>query len=163
MELTQPDEAVEQAALLLQYCRQRAIAVVHVQHISEEADAPFFLPGTRGCDIHPKVQPLAGERVVVKHHANSFRDTRLLAELQAMGATHLLIAGMMTHMCVDSTVRAASDLGFQCTLAQDACATTTLEWDGVPVAAHDVQRAYLAALRDGFASIQPTAAICSAL
>lgn len=87
----------------------------------------------------------------------------MLAELQAIGATHLLIAGMMTHMCVDSTVRAASDLGFECTLAQDACATTTLEWDGTSVSAPDVQSAYLAALRDGFASLQTTAAVCSAL
>jgi nicotinamidase-related amidase len=161
MELFQSDAAVAQAALLLTHFRARCLPVLHVQHIATETDATFFLPGTRGAEIHSAVQPLASERVVVKHFPNSFRETTLLADLQAIGATQLVIAGMMTHMCVDTTVRAAADLGFDCLLASDACATARQEFGGVAVDARSVQVAYLAALRDAFAKVQSTQALCA--
>ena len=141
--------------------RARSLPVIHVQHIAAEADATFFLPGTRGADIHPSVQPLAGESVVVKHSPNSFRETSLLQGLQALGATRLVFAGMMTHMCVDSTVRAAADLGFDCLLAQDACATLGLQLGSEAVDARNVQLAFLAALEDVFAKLQSTRELCS--
>jgi nicotinamidase-related amidase len=156
MELYQADAAVAQAAAALENFRSRSLAVFHVQHIAEEADATFFLPGTTGAEIHRAVGPIAGERVVVKHFPNSFRETRLLEELKSIGATHLVFVGMMTHMCVDTTVRAACDLGFQCTLLHDACATTELQYSDVTVDARQVQAAYLAALRDGFAKVETT-------
>ena len=92
----------------------------------------------------------------MKHFPNSFRETTLLADLRARGATKLLVAGMMTHMCVDTTVRAAADLGFQCALAHDACATRSLQFAGQTVDAKEVQLAYLAALNGSFASVQST-------
>lgn len=157
MELVGADAAVRQAAGLLQRFRERSLPVIHVQHIAEEPEATFFLPGTSGADIHPSVRPLSGERVVVKGFANGFRETTLLEDLRATGATELVFAGMMTHMCVDTTVRAASDLGFACALAQDACATTHLQFAGQTVDAAQVQVSYLAALNDGFARVRATA------
>jgi nicotinamidase-related amidase len=76
--------------------------------------------------------------------------------LQASNVTNLVIAGMMTHMCVDTTVRAAADLGFSCSLAHDACATKDLSFDGGSVVAEDVQLAYLAALDGSFATVLST-------
>jgi nicotinamidase-related amidase len=70
---------------------------------------------------------------------------------------------MMTHMCVDTTVRAAADLGFSCALAQDGCATRALEFGGRRVEADDVQHAYLAALNGSFASVRPAQELCDAL
>ena len=64
-------------------------------------------------------------------------------------------------MCVDTTVRAASDLGFQCTLAHDACATRNLKFGDRQVSAEDVQTAYLAALNGAFAAVRPAAEIAS--
>jgi nicotinamidase-related amidase len=70
---------------------------------------------------------------------------------------------MMTHMCVDTTVRAAFDLGLPCTLAHDACATRDLAFAGQTVAAAQVQTAYLAPLGALFARVLPTDEILARL
>ncbi len=163
MELVGAEEAVERAAALLKAFRDGALPVVHVQHIAARAGATFFLPGTEGAEIHPAVRPLAGERVVVKHFPNAFRETDLRAGLGALGASELVFAGMMTHMCVDTTVRAAADLGFACSLAHDACATRDLAFGASKVAARDVQTAYLAALSGSFAAVRSAAEIIAGL
>jgi nicotinamidase-related amidase len=67
--------------------------------------------------------------------------------------TDVVVAGMMTSMCVDATVRAASDLGFGCTVVHDACATLDLEFEGSTVPAASVQGAFIAALGDGYAAV----------
>lgn len=163
MELVGSDAAVSNAALLLSAFRQRALPVIHVQHIAKRPGATFFLPGTKGAEIHAAVQPGSGERVLVKHFPNSFRETTLLEELRAIDASKLVFAGMMTHMCVDTTVRAASDQGFQCSLAQDGCATRNLVFAGQSVEAEKVQLAYLAGLNGSFANVRPAQELCGAL
>ena len=163
MELVGAEAAVAQAARLLQAFRQRGLPVFHVQHIATRPGATFFLPGTPGAEIHHAVKPNAGETVVVKHFPNSFRETVLLDALRAAGATKLVFAGMMTHMCVDSTVRAAADLGFQCALASDACATRDLQFGGQRIEAAGVQLAYLAGLNGLFARVLPAEALCAEL
>ena len=60
---------------------------------------------------------------------------------------------MMTSMCVDATVRAAVDLGFDTTVVHDACATCDLQFDGRSVPALEVHSAFLAALGDGYAAV----------
>jgi nicotinamidase-related amidase len=161
MELVGAETAVAQAARLLQTFRQRGLPVFHVQHIATRPGATFFLPGTPGAEIHRAVRPGEGEPVMVKHFPNSFRETALLEALRAAGATKLVIAGMMTHMCVDSTVRAAADLGFQCSLASDACATRDLQLGGQRIEAAGVQLAYLAGLNGLFARVQSTDELCA--
>lgn len=160
MELVGADAAVAQAAALLQSFRKRALPVFHIQHIAQRAGATFFLPGTPGAETHPAVKPADGEAVIVKHFPNSFRETGLQDQLRAINATRLVLAGMMTHMCVDTTVRAAADLGYQCVLAGDACATRNLQFAAEQVQARDVQLAYLAALNGAFAAVKSTQALC---
>jgi len=163
MELAGADSAVGQAARLLGSFRQRTLPVIHIQHIAKRPGATFFVPGTTGAEIHPSVRPIAGERVVTKHHPSSFRETTLQEDLRALGALKLVFAGMMTHMCVDTTVRAAADLGFQCSLAHDACATRDLQFGGRTVDAGSVQLAYLAALNGSFAAVRTAEQLSSAL
>lgn len=153
MELQGSPEAVETAGRLLDFFRQRGLPVVHVQHLSTRAGATFFIPGTPGVEIHARVQPQAGEPVIQKHFPNSFRETDLLARLQEMGIRRLVIAGMMTHMCVDATTRAAVDLGFTCQIVQDGCATRNLKLDGQEVQASDVHTAFLAALNGTYGRV----------
>lgn len=162
MELVGADAAVARAAALLAAFRERALPVFHVRHIARRPGATFFLPDTAGAEIHAAVRPAAGERVVTKHHPNSFRETTLLEDLRAAGAGQLVFAGMMTHMCVDTTVRAAADLGFACSLAQDGCATRDLRFGGTTVGAAEVQLAYLAGLSGAFATVQPAEDLCKA-
>ena len=90
--------------------------------------------------------PHQHEIVIQKNFPNSFRGTRLLDYLRERDIGQLVIGGMMTHMCVDSTIRAAADLDFDCFLAHDACATKDLSFGGVTIPADYVQTAFLAAL-----------------
>jgi len=159
MELVGSAAAAARAGQLLRSFRQRGRPVFHVQHLAARPEATFFLPGTTGAQIHPEVTPQGDEPVFQKHYPNSFRETGLLAALRERGIEKLLVAGMMTHMCVDTTVRAAFDLGISCTLAADACATRALEFGGVTVPAEQVQAAYLAALNTVFARVLPVAEI----
>ncbi len=146
MELVGADEAVAHARIVLKQFRTAGRPVVHVQHIATRPGATFFLPGTAGAEIHPSVYPLPEEPVVVKHFPNSFRETDLEVRLRALEAEELVVCGMMTHMCIDATVRAAGDLGFGCTLLRNACATRDLSHAGETAPAAMVQTALLAAL-----------------
>ena len=163
MELVGAEPAVERAAALLEAFRQKGLPVFHVQHIATRDGATFFRPGTPGVEIHKAVAPASDERVVTKHFPNGFRETTLLEDLRGAGAAKLTFAGMMTHLCIDTTVRAAADLGFACSLAQDGCATRGLQFGGRPVEADKVQLAYLAGLNGSFASVRTAQELCSSL
>lgn len=154
MELAGSIEAGARAGKLLEAFRGKGLPVIHVQHISTRPGASFFVPGTSGVEIHPSVSPRTGETIIQKNFPNSFRGTPLLQHLRDKDITRLVVAGMMTQMCVDSTVRAAADLGFECLLAHDACATRDLSFGGVAVPAASVHAAFLAALNGLFAKVQ---------
>ena len=163
MALHRPEAAAANAAKLIAAYRRKGGPVIHMQHVSTRPGATFFLPNTRGVEIHESVRPQAGETVIQKHFPNCFRDTRLLEHLRAAGIDALTIAGMMTHMCVDTTTRAAADLGFACSLAHDATATRELAFGGAKVAAEQVQLSYLAGLNGLFAKVLGTEELCRAL
>jgi nicotinamidase-related amidase len=160
MELVGPGAAAAKAATLLAALRKKSLPVVHMQHIATRPGATFFRPGTPGAEIHESVRPAPGETVFKKNFPNSFRETPLLEHLRAAGIANLVIAGMMTHMCVDTTTRAAADLGFACSLAHDACATKALAFNGVEVTAGNVQVSYMAGLNGLFAKVLPAAELC---
>lgn len=146
-------QAAENAELILNKFRADNLPVIHVQHIATRPTATFFLPDTYGVQIHEKVKPLNIEKVIVKHSPNSFINTELYEYLKSLEVENLIICGMMTHMCIDATVRAAKDLGFNCTLINDACATKDLEIDGATVSAEFVQKSFLAALSYYYATV----------
>jgi|WetSurMetagenome_2_1015567.scaffolds.fasta_scaffold646617_1 nicotinamidase-related amidase len=156
MELNGSDKASENAKLILDKFRSDKFPVIHIQHIATSPSATFFLPNTTGAEIHENVKPLEQEKIIIKHYPNSFRDTGLLDYLHEFGITELVICGMMTHMCVDATTRAAKDLGFNCILIGDACATRDLEINGQSVKAQDVQTSFLAALNYTYATVITT-------
>jgi len=161
MELVGSEEAGRRAGALLARFREKRLPIIHVQHVSTRPGATFFLPDTRGVRIHDCVAPADGETVIRKHYPNSFRETPLLEHLQGLQAGQLVIAGMMTHMCVDSTTRAAADLGFQCLLAHDACATRALAFSGKTIPAEQVHTAFLAALNGLFARVLSVDEACA--
>ena len=162
MELVGADAAVARAAALLEAFRRKSLPVFHIRHLATRPGATFFLPGTAGAEIHAAVLPGEGEPVLTKHFPNAFRETTLLESLRGIGATNLVVAGMMTHMCIDTSVRAAADLGFSCSLAHDACATRDLQFGGTTVEAAQVQVAYLAGLNGAFATVKTAEELCPA-
>jgi nicotinamidase-related amidase len=145
--LVNPLEAAQKAYMILQCFREHGGHHVHIQHISKNPEATFFISGERGTDIHDSVAHFEGEPIVYKHDKNAFLNTDLLQLLKSWGIERLVICGMMTHMCVDATVRAAYDLGFQVILAEDACATLDLQYGETTIPAAHVQKTFLAALK----------------
>ena len=123
-----------QASKILDYFRGKGMPVIHVMHKG-------------GGDIHENVTPLPGEKIFVKEHVSCFRETGLNEYLGTTGIHTLVIAGMMTHMCVEAAVRAAADLGYDCILVHDACATKDLEYGGQVVKANEVHLSTLNTLR----------------
>jgi nicotinamidase-related amidase len=153
MELQGSQQAGEQAGRLLEEFRRAGHPVVFIQHIAIRPGATFFLPETPGAEIHPCIQPLPGEPIFQKHYPNSFRETSLLEHLRGQGIERLVIAGMMTHMCLDATVRAACDHGFRCLVAGPACATKDLAYAGQLIPAASVQGAFLTALNGTYGQV----------
>ena len=83
----------------------------------------LLIAGEPGAEIVPELAPLAGEPVVDKPGKGAFHATDLGERLAALGTTQLVIAGVTTEVCVQSTMREANDRGFDCVLASDACAS----------------------------------------
>jgi len=145
--LVNPLEAAQNAYMLLQCFREHGGHHVHIQHIALEPDATFFVKSDSGSDIHDSVAHFEGEPIVYKHEPNSFLNTNLLDILKEWEIERVVICGMMTHMCVNATARAASDFGFQVIVAEDACATRDLKYGDTTIPADHVHKAFLAALK----------------
>lgn len=153
MPLEKSTEACLKVQEVLQIYRAKQFPVIHVQHISTRPDAIHFLPCTKGVEFHANAQPVKNETIIKKHYPNSFKDTALLTHLIKHQINHLVIVGMMTHMSIDATVRAAYDLGISCTLLSDACATMNLEFNSILIPAQTVHHAFLAALQSMYATV----------
>ena len=156
MELEGADAAAANAARALERFRREQLPIVHVRHLSVRPGSTFFIPGTAGAEIHERVRPHGAERVIEKNFPNSFRATDLERVLKDAGAKELVVAGMMTHMCVDASVRHAADLGYKVTLLGDACATRAQTYAGETVPARQVHAAFLAALNGFYAKVVNT-------
>lgn len=157
-ELKNPLKAAGEARRLLDFFRQRGLPTVHIQHIAIKPNARTFLPGTRGSEFHDSIAPQKGATIIVKHFANSFRETNLQEHLADQGIERLVICGMMTHMCVDATTRAAVDLHYQVMVASDACATKNLSFGETDIPAEHVHATLLAAF-SSFAQVMTASEI----
>lgn len=153
MELEGMDAAGEKAGQLLAFFREKQWPAFHIQHISNYDGATFFLPDTKGAEIHSAAQPHPDESVIQKHYPNSFRETPLLEELKSSGVENVVICGAMSHMCIDATTRAAADYGFGCTVIHDACATRNLDFGKKKILAQDVHASFMAALGSAYAKV----------
>lgn len=150
------DPALAEIASLLAAARATGSAIVHVKHLGIPGGL-LDPSGPRGRHL-PEVAPLAGEIVVEKRLPNAFAGTELHDRLQALGHLDLIVCGFMTHSSVSTTVRAAKDYGYRCTLVDAACATRDLPApDGSIIAAAQMHRIEMIALADNFATLVPQA------
>lgn len=152
------EAAADNAARAIAAARACGDVVIHIRHEFVRSDAPFFAPGSEGAKIHPSVRPAEGEPVILKNHANAFRDTALKQTLDARNVKAVVIVGAMSHMCIDAATRAAVDFGYTATVLHDACATRDLEFGGRTVPAAEVHTAFMAALASSYASVVTTSA-----
>lgn len=152
-ELFQPEKALENSLKALTAFRANQLPVIHVQHINIREGATFFLPNTYGVEIHESLTPKLNEDIIIKHAPNSFFETTLKEVIEERGVSELVICGMMTHMCIDTTVRAAKDYAIPVTLIKDACATKDLSFGEIQLSANQVSNVYFASLNNMFAKI----------
>lgn len=158
MPLAGMEEAADNASKVLKFFRETEQQIFFVQHIASKPEAGFFIKNTPGANIHSCVAPLDEEEVITKNHPSCFRGTTLDQQLKQQGIEELVVAGAMSHMCIDTSIRAAVDLGYKCTLIHDGCATKDLEFGKEKIKARQVHAAYMASLSGTFATVVATAA-----
>lgn len=160
MELEGVQAALDETAVLLDRARSADIPIVHIQH-DDGPGSLYDITGESGA-IVSRVAPRESEPVVVKNYPNSFVNTGLDQQLKSVGAQNLIIAGFMTHMCINSTARGAFNLGYAPTVVAAATATRSLPGvDGASIPAASLHAASLAALKDLFAVVVADAAAIS--
>lgn len=153
MALPGADRALDAASRLLARARAAGTPVVHVVN-DGGAGSPYDVRAEIGQVAEP-VAPREGEPVVVKRFPNSFHDTDLLGVLRRLDAgPDLVLAGFMTHMCVQFTAEGAFNLGYRPTVVAEACATRPLAGpDGAPITADALHAAALTTIGDLFGRI----------
>ena len=152
MQLTNVEAAILEAQKLLNMARDLNIPIIHIQH-DAGVGSPYDVTAEIG-QISSEVAPKNGENVITKNYPNAFIATPLEAQLKALGIENLILAGFMTHMCINSTARGAFNLGFKPTVVASACATRSLIGvNGKTVDAQTMHEAALAAVRDLFAVV----------
>ena len=152
MQLTNVEPAIKEAQKLLQMARDLKIPIIHIQH-DAGVGTPYDVTAEIGA-ISAEVAPKNGEAVVTKNYPNAFIATPLEAQLKALGIENIVLAGFMTHMCINSTARGAFNLGFKPTVVASACATRSLTGaNGKVIDAQTMHDGALAAIRDMFAVV----------
>lgn len=156
MRLEGVEAAIVEARALLTRAREAGVPILHIQHDSG-AGTPYDVSARIG-QISDEVAPRDGEPVITKHYPSSFVQTDLESRLRAAGVQNVVLAGFMTHMCINSTARSAFNLGFHPTVVASATATRDLPGpDGGRIPARALHEASLAALADLFAVVVPDA------
>jgi nicotinamidase-related amidase len=157
-----PARAIGRAAELLRWARTNGLLVVHVRNIASRPDSPIFAASSPTSEIVPELRPAPGsrEQVVTKSSGGAFTKTDLDARLRSADVDTLVVAGIMTHLAVDSSARDATILGYRVVVASDACTTRSLPGlDGDVFDATTVHRVALASLADRFADVMPASRI----
>jgi len=118
-------------ALIIQ-AREAGVPVVYIQHCGPEGTIDE--PGKPGWKIHPAISPVEGETIIQKRHPDAFQDTELQNELERRGTKKLVLAGIQTEYCVDTTCRRAYSLGYEVVLVRDGHST----WDSSHLSAQQI-------------------------
>jgi nicotinamidase-related amidase len=133
---------------LIARARAVGVPIIYVQHCG--AEGQIDEPGTPAWEIHPAIAPAAGEPVVQKRHPDAFQETTLRELLESRGIKRLVLTGMQTEYCVDTTCRRAYSLGYDVVLAEDAHST----WDTEHLTAPQIIAHHNATLGGWFAELK---------
>lgn len=152
--LFKPETAALNAQKILNKFRERNLPIIHIKHNFNTvgySESSEYLNA-----INNLVKPLNSEKVITKEYPNSFCKTELLDYLTANNINNLVVVGMMSHMCIETTVRACKDYGYNVSVLEDACTTKDLIWRDTVLEATSVHNTYMAGLSDMFAKILTT-------
>lgn len=148
MELHRPKKALQQINKLEKFFTRQELPTIYIQHVKHQLNADFFVRGTTGALLHEELQVNSLSIVIEKQYPNSFFETDLQDILDSLNIEQVVITGMMTHMCIDSTTRASKELGYNPILISDATATKALKFQEFEVSADNVQNSFLSALKN---------------
>lgn len=148
--LYEPERAGKKAAEILEKFRMENKPVIHVKHnfkVDGMENGEYLL------DFNEFVKPKKKEIIVSKNYPSAFLKTDLKKQLDKLKVDKLVIVGMMTHMCIDTTVRAAQNYGYKVTVIHDACTTKDLKWNGQTIYAQTVHDSIMASLQGTFGEV----------
>ena len=128
------DAVLANIRLLIANARHAQVPVFFARHVGPD-DSPFSEKGPL-TQLIPELDVKEQDVVFTKRHPSCFRDTELLRELNQRGIRQLVIAGMKTEFCVDTTCRAAPELGFRTILISDAHTTMDNELSASDIIRH---------------------------
>ena len=158
--LFEPEIAAKNAAIILDKFREKNKPVIHVQHkfkVENNENGEYLI------DFNELVKPSKDEIIVCKNYPSAFLKTDLKKKLDELQVNKLIIVGMMTHMCIDTTVRAAQDYGYEVTVVHDACTTKDLKWNEETIGACVVHKSIMASLQKMFAEVKSCEEFCKEL
>lgn len=112
------DRLLHNLKQLIAIARSGGIPVFYIQHNDESLKA-----GSEPWKINPEIAPAMSDTIIQKTRPDSFYNTTLEEELKRKGIEHVILAGMQSELCVDTTCRRASSLGYDVTLVSDAHST----------------------------------------
>jgi nicotinamidase-related amidase len=152
MQLEGVEEALVECKALLARARAAKRPVIHIIHDAGPG-SPYDIREHIG-QIADPVAALPGEAIIAKAYPSSFEKTELDARLKALGVTDIILAGFMTHMCVNSTARAGFNHGYRPTVVASCTATRSLPVPtGGSLTAKQVHDGALTAIADLFAVV----------
>jgi len=142
------NELLARVKSLVAKARSAKIPIVYVQNNGSKGDPDEY--GTQGWQIHPSIAPIEGNLVVQKRTPDAFHETNLHCELESMGIKKLVIAGLQTEYCIDTTCRRAFSLGYNVILVKDAHST----WDSSSLTAQQIIEHHNSVLGGWFATLK---------
>jgi nicotinamidase-related amidase len=151
----QEKELISNVQTLLGHCRNKGLEVVYVRHNSK-GDGSIKI-NTRPWQIGDEISPMPGEKIFDKCYCSSFRETGLKEYLDSKGVDTIILAGMQTEYCIDTTCRVAFELGYQVFVPEGA--VTTLDNDMLK--AEQINNYFLHRIwNDTFAQVKSVKEIC---
>jgi nicotinamidase-related amidase len=155
--------AEENIAKLLRLWRKTGRPVFHVKHMSVHEDSPLY-PNQVGNEIKDIVKPLDGEPIIEKTVNSSFIGTNLESQLRSLDVDTVVVTGLTTNHCVETTTRMAGNLGFKTYIVTDATATfSRIGPDGRKFTADEIHAMTFVNLHEEFATVIDTAGLTNLL
>lgn len=156
MELPHANKTLEKILQIRKSFIEKSSPIIYIKQGSTE-ELGFLVEGTEGAEFHEAIPPLTtdNEYIVNKTTPDSFYETTLNQVLNKEQVDQVIIVGMMTHVCIDSTTRKASELGFNPIVIADACCGPNVTFNGQKLSSETLNLAFMAAL-ENFAQVEPT-------